>query len=87
LKIIIYLSDVGEDNGPLQIIYPEPNVNLQWYKDRNARTTHEEIYQKIPHENILSITGPAYTMIIFEGTVLHCGGFVTKGFRKIAYLE
>jgi hypothetical protein len=87
LKVIIYMSDVGEDNGPLQIVYPEPDVNIQWYKDRNARASPEEIYQAIPPQNIVSFVGPAHTMIIFEGTVLHCGGFVKKGCRKIIYLE
>ena len=88
LKIIIYLSDVCDDNGPLQIIYPEPCINLKWYHDKiNARSPPEEIFQNIPKENIISIKGPAYTMIIFEGSVLHCGGFVKKGSRKIVYLE
>lgn len=88
LKVIIYLSDVGEENGPFQIIYPEPDVNLKWYKDKiNARTPPEEIVQNIPQENIISIKGPAYTMIIFEGTALHCGGFVKRGFREIVYID
>jgi diketogulonate reductase-like aldo/keto reductase len=88
LKIIIYLSDVKKENGPLQIIYPEPDMNLKWYNDRiNARTTPEEIYQNVPLNNIITVEGPIYTMIIFEGTILHCGGYVQKGVRKIIYLE
>ena len=88
LKIIIYLSDVQKETGPLQIIYPEHDMNLKWYKDKlNARTTPEDIYQNVPKENILSIVGPKFTMILFEGSVLHCGGYVQKGYRKIVYFE
>jgi hypothetical protein len=88
LKIIIYLSTVGKDNGPLKIIYPEPAVNLTWYHDgTNARTTPEEIAQHIPPENIIAFEGSVYTMILFEGAVLHCGGYVQRGSRRILYLE
>jgi hypothetical protein len=47
----------------------------------------EEIHQKFHKDSILSIEGPKYTMIIFEGSVLHCGGFVQKDVREILYLE
>ena len=88
LKIIIYLSDVGEENGPLQIIYPETDIKLNWYKDHiNARASSDEIAQYVAPENIISIIGPAYTMIIFEGAVIHRGGFVKRGLRKIVYFE
>ena len=89
LKIIIYLSDVGAQNGPLKLIYPEPSVmNLRWmYDGQNARTTPEEISQNAPSENIISVEGPPHTMILFEGTSLHCGGYVQKGSRRVIYLE
>lgn len=88
LKIIIYLSETKKENGAFQLIYPEPDINLVWYRDhRNARTTFEEIYQNIPNENIICIEGPIHTMIIFEGSILHCGGYVQKYSRTVIYME
>ena len=88
IKVIIYLTEVTSVNGPLKIIYPEPDIHVRWFKDSmNARCSYEEITKVVPKENIISVEGPEYTMIIFEGTTLHAGGFVQKGSRKIIYIE
>lgn len=89
LKIIIYLCDVDKTTGPFKVIFPEEEVAaLTWYKDaRNSRLSPEEVHQKFPKDNILSIEGPRHTMIIFEGATLHCGGFVQKNAREVVYLE
>lgn len=86
LKCILYLTDVGKENGPLKIVYPEPDVELTWYRDQfNGRATPEEVHQKMP--TIHSVEGPAFTMILFEGSLLHSGGYVQKGSRKVVYME
>jgi diketogulonate reductase-like aldo/keto reductase len=91
LKIVIYLNDVSKTNGSLNIVYPEiPNSDekMIWYKDKiNKRTSEEQILRYYSLENILSIEGEKYTMIIFEGNILHSGGYVKKGYRKIVYME
>ena len=90
LKMIIYLNEVNEMNGPLQIVYPENslNSNLIWYKDRyNARTSLESVIQNYGENRVHSITGPAYTCILFEGSCLHAGGYVYKGRRECVYIE
>jgi hypothetical protein len=91
LKIIIYLTDVNNENGPLKIIYPEisqKNNSLICYKDcLNIRTTEEQILQVYPKENILSIEEPKFTMIIFDGNIIHSGGYIKKGSRIVLYIE
>jgi diketogulonate reductase-like aldo/keto reductase len=91
LKIVIYLNDIDNNNGPLKIIYPEiPNTDdkMLWYQDkRNKRTTEEQILRHYSLENILSIEGEKYTMIIFEGNILHSGGYVKKDNRTVVYIE
>ena len=53
----------------------------------NARTSPEDIEQFYPKENILSIEGSKYTIIIFEGNIIHSGGYVKIGERISLYME
>jgi len=39
------------------------------------------------HENKIIIDGCIYSMIIFDGNILHSGGYVKKGYRPTIYIE
>lgn len=88
LKCVIYLCDVNAQNGALKVIHPEPEAKLHWYSDKfSPRTTEEQIQQSFPPESIITIDGTKYTMIIFEGSMLHSGGYVQRGSRPSIYIE
>jgi diketogulonate reductase-like aldo/keto reductase len=91
LKIIIYLTDVNKYNGPFKIIYPEipeNNSKITWYNDKvNKRTTEEQINLYYSPDNIISVEGSKYTIIIFDGNILHSGGYIQKDNRVVMYIE
>jgi len=91
LKIIIYLNEVNQNNGPLKIIYPENEETtnqMLWYNEgRNKRTTEDQISQFYSTENKICVEGLPYTIVLFDGNILHSGGFIKKGDRKVIYIE
>jgi hypothetical protein len=89
LKVIIYLSDVGDYNGSLKVICPEINSNkLIWYNENNIpRTTEDEIIKCCGKESILTLNGPKYSCIFLEGSTIHSGGYVQIGSRDSVYME
>ena len=89
LKMLIYLNDINEFNGCLEIVKSE-NDNLEWYLEKNFKkdpprtTTNEIIKNKM---TINKIIGDKFTLIIFNGRITHSGGYIQKGFRFSIYIE
>jgi hypothetical protein len=72
----------------LFILKQEYNEKLTWRFDSiNARTTEEEVARFYSPENLLTIEGPKGTMILFDGNILHAGGYVKRGSRTVVYME
>lgn len=96
MKVVIYLNNVTAENGALNIVTNESNkeeltdYNLKWYletafRNKTPRTTKEELIKKGYY--IKTIFGNEYTCIIFDGTIIHNGGHIYKGFRNSIYIE
>lgn len=87
LKVIIYLCDVDESNGAVRIV-ERGNARLKWFMEPssgNPRTTEEEIRKHCGE--VITVKGPTHTMLVFDGSLLHSGGYVLKGYRHSVYLE
>ena len=90
VKVIIYLNNVDYLNGPLKIVYPEIECELNWFKEKTSgvpRTSETDILKHYNKNNIISVEGSKYTCIIFEGSATHSGGYVIKGHRHSIYME
>ena len=88
LKILIYLNDIHEFNGCLELVETE-NDNLKWYSEKKfkcpPRTTLNEIIKN--DMKINKIIGEKFTFVIFNGRKTHSGGYIQKGFRFAIYIE
>ncbi|MDG2385064.1 MAG: hypothetical protein P8N76_25560 [Pirellulaceae bacterium] len=75
-KILIYLTDVGEDNGPFEYLTPvqyhPPDSSLSWRDTRIANPGHGH-----------KVTGPAGTTIIFKSNIPHKGNYCRTGHRDV----
>lgn len=91
LKIIIYLDQVNEMNGALKIVdkelSTELNNNILWFKDGIPRTSEDELKQIGYDKYIKTLVGRRNQMILFDGSILHSGGYVKKGYRNSVYIE
>ena len=90
LKIIIYLEEVGNHNGPFELVYPEKRGKVTWYQEKKypndvARTTRQELVKN--NMTPITVTGAKYTCILFDGSIIHSGGYIAKGERKSIYIE
>lgn len=93
--VMIYLTDVGEDDGPLQTlpwknsleIYRGERRALRGNADRLQQCGyfHREIYAHHA-DAIQTHTGPAGTIIAFSNNVLHRGGFPQPGHSRCVAL-
>ena len=88
LKIMIYLNDVDEWNGPLKVV-SEDNNRQRWFREKGyetiPRTTENELINS--DCKIETITGKQYTTVFFEGTLTHSGGYIQRGTRYAIYIE
>lgn len=82
-KIFIYLNDVDEGGGPFTCV-KESHYGGKWRKIFRQRPPHgsraplgtlEEI---VPQEDIKTCTGRAGTIIFFDTSGLHKGGYATR---------
>jgi diketogulonate reductase-like aldo/keto reductase len=93
MKVVIYLNDVNTENGCLNLVTNEKEINndnVRWYlekafRNKTPRTTKEELLDN--GYIIKPIIGTQYTCIIFDGTVVHNGGHIYKGYRESIYIE
>jgi len=70
LKVFIYLTDVGEKNGPHEIIQGSHNMNL-FYK--RQRFKDEDIFSKIDIRKKKSFVGKAGTTFLANTYGIHRG--------------
>jgi hypothetical protein len=86
VKVFLYLSDVGAENGPLEYVlgshYGGPRHDL--LRDRTGRIEDEEMEAQIPENAVFRAMGPAGTLVIFDSGGLHCGSRVLHGDRRVA---
>lgn len=86
-KVIMYLTDVTENNGNFQWItksnkkhigFPNPRT-----RDYNTRFSDEVVDEILRKEqcNIENVVGPAGTIIIADTTYIHRGNIIKEGCR------
>ncbi len=71
IKCFIYLNDVTEENGPFKF---RPNTSL-WSKVSDASLSTASFTDYVP------CVGPKGTMVFFDGTNIHSGGYVKNDMR------
>jgi ectoine hydroxylase-related dioxygenase (phytanoyl-CoA dioxygenase family) len=88
-KAMIYLTDVNENNGPLEIITGSHGIykmiiHKKYFTNYfpNTRFKNEEV-QKIIHKekNFKRLTAKAGTLILFDGSLIHRGAPLKTGIR------
>lgn len=90
LKVFIYLTDVGPDNGPHAFVRGShrtggipPHILERGY----VRLTDEEVAATYPAEDILAFTAPRGSIIVEDTRGLHKGVHVRDGARLILQLQ
>ena len=77
LLILTYLTDVEPDQAPLEVIPGSHKLGPLDHYDRDdgwlARVSDEEL-QKVPLQEALELTGPAGTMVVLHGCIVHGSG-------------
>ena len=82
-KIFIYLNDVDEDAGPF-ICVKESHYGGKWRSLFGQRPPHGSrapfgrVEQIVPEQDIKLCTGRAGTVVFFDTSGLHKGGYATK---------
>ena len=79
-KLMIYLTDVGLENGPFQYI-PKSSHIFNKLKSLLKGEQDRLRNQDIDTENVVSVTGKLGTSCIFDGTMVHRGKPPTSGER------
>jgi ectoine hydroxylase-related dioxygenase (phytanoyl-CoA dioxygenase family) len=88
-KAMIYLTDVSQDNGPLEIIIGSHKIYKMITHSKyfinyfpNTRFKNEDVQRIIYKEkNVKRLTGTAGTLILFDGSLIHRGCPLISGTR------
>jgi Phytanoyl-CoA dioxygenase (PhyH) len=82
LKVFLYLSDVDEDAGPFEYVAGSPTggrYGRLWpWKEKDHHPAEEDLYRAVEPEDVLTLTGPAGTMIFCVTGGFHRGGFARR---------
>lgn len=90
VKIFIYLTDVGPENGPHAFVkgsHRTGGIPDGMLRRGYVRLTDPEVAQVYPAENIKSITGPRGSIIVEDTRGLHKGNPVSGDPRLILQLQ
>jgi hypothetical protein len=90
LKVFIYLSDVGIDNGPHSFVMgSHSDGGIPWHLGRKgySRLSDEEVLAEYGAERCLSITAPRGSIIVEDTRGLHKGNTVRGDARLILQLQ
>ena len=90
VKVFIYFNDVGEDAGPFEYVRGSAEGgkygHLWPWVPKGIYPPDDEFEAAIPHEDRLTITGPAGTIILCDTSGFHCGGSARSEPRILSYL-
>lgn len=90
LKVFIYLSDVGIDNGPHSfVVGSHRDGGVPWHLGRKgySRLSDEEVLAEYGAERCLSVTAPRGSIIVEDTRGLHKGNAVRGDARLILQLQ
>ena len=77
VKVILYLTDVTEDNGNFQFI---PNSRVKDLRDKFGKRVNPDNVEKIK-DKIINITGKRGTAILVDTSNIHRGNVIKSGER------
>jgi len=90
LKLFVYMTDVGPDNGPHVYVKGSHRANLisaRAFRARGyTRIDDKEIIAAFGRDALMSITGPRGTVFMADTRGFHKGTLPTAGHRLIAQL-
>lgn len=90
LKVIVYLTDVGHENGPFNIVRGSHDTKAIYADMRAAglsavqnRLTSEQVERLVSAapSRLQTITGAAGTVIVFDTSAIHAGAPIQRGQR------
>lgn len=81
VKLFIYLSNVGEDDGPHVFVRGSHRSNV--LLEGGRRFTDDEVLSRVPAEDIVRFTGPFGTAFLEDTYGLHKGAMPTSGARLL----
>jgi Phytanoyl-CoA dioxygenase (PhyH) len=89
VKLFIYFSDVDADSGPFEYVPGSPRGGRYgglwpWRPLAKLYPPDELVRQRVPDEDLLSVTGPSGTVIFCDTSGLHRGGFARSKPRIMA---
>ena len=87
-KLILYLSDVEQSNGPLEYIYgtqPGGDHEMLFSNDppNSCNAPEEQIKEKVSSRNFYSCVGKSGSLIFFDARGLHRGGRAISAPREV----
>jgi hypothetical protein len=90
LKCILYLNDVNADNGPFRLIADSHAMGRYHRRDmrrygmtfmqNRIGTVADRLIEREP-ERMITATGPAGTLVLFDTSVIHTGAPLKSGKR------
>jgi Phytanoyl-CoA dioxygenase (PhyH) len=90
-KTMVYLSDVGLDDGPFQIVEKSHHflnclrdnriMNLRYGEVRIKDSGVMHLLDSTSHDRLHTLTGKAGTVVIFDSSTIHRGCPINKGER------
>jgi hypothetical protein len=90
LKVFIYLTDVGSENGPHSFVRGShrtgtipPSLLLRGY----ARLTDQDVHENYPEGDCLEFSAPRGSIIVEDTRGLHKGANVRRGPRLLLQLQ
>jgi len=80
LKVMIYLNDIKESSGPINLtkINPEKFENLRKNLETDYKLKKKNVIQSIPIKDYISCAGNFGTTIIFDTNTPHFAGKITE---------
>jgi hypothetical protein len=90
LKFFVYLTDVGPDNGPHCFVagsHSTGGIPRDFLSRGYVRLTDEEVAQAYPADRLVTITGPAGTILAVDTRGLHKGAPVRTADRLMFEME
>ena len=90
LKVFIYITDVGQDNGPHSFVrgsHRTGAIPIDILRRGYVRLTDEEVKNVFSAEDILVFNAPRGTIIVEDTRGLHKGIHVREGARLILQLQ